>query len=111
MVVVPLTQPEKEPKFVSQSREEEGWNWAQVAAGAGLLAGGVLLLAGHKRAGLVAAASGTTLALLDQQDTVRSWWNALPGYIGNVQNMLGQVQESVEEFSAQRDRMHKILSR
>jgi hypothetical protein len=51
------------------------------------------------------------LALLDQQETVRSWWNALPGYIDSVQNVLGQVEQTVAEVAEQRERLHRILSR
>jgi hypothetical protein len=51
----------------------------------------LLLLAGERRAGMVAAASGTALALLDQQQTLHSWWNVLPGYIDQVQDVLAKV--------------------
>ena len=60
---------------------------------------------------MVAAASGTALALLDQQETLRSWWNALPGYIDDVQKLLGQVQGAVEAFDVQREKLHQVLSR
>ena len=71
-------------------------NWVGFAAGGTLVAGGLLMLTGERRAGIVAAASGTALALLDQQETLRSWWNALPGYIDQVQGVLGQVQDTVD---------------
>jgi hypothetical protein len=76
-----------------------------------LLAGGLLLLAGYRRAGLMTAASGTALALLDQQDTVRAWWDALPGYIDTTQNLLGKVESSVTELENQRARLAKVLSK
>jgi len=103
MVVVPLTQPEKQSKIQRISSAVEGTNWARAAAGGSLLAGGLLLL--------VAAASGTALAMLDQQETVKAWWNALPGYIDTVQQLLGQVEQTVAEVAAQRERMHRILSK
>jgi hypothetical protein len=111
MVVVPLTQPKKESKIQRISSAVEDTNWARVAAGGGLLAGGLLLLTGNKKAALVAAASGTALAMLDQQETVKAWWNALPGYIDTVQQLLGQVEQTVAEVSAQRERLHRILTR
>jgi len=40
--------------------------------------GGGLLLGGKRKPGLVAAAAGVSLAALDQQDTILSWWNDLP---------------------------------
>jgi hypothetical protein len=51
------------------------------------------------------------LAILDQQETVKAWWEALPGYIDKVQHVLGQVEQTVSEVAAQRERIHRILSR
>jgi hypothetical protein len=110
MVVVPLNQAEKEARIKQQSCGPEGKNWALYAAGGSLLAGGILLLTGNRRAGLVTAASGTALALLDQQETVRALWNALPGYIDRAQDLLGKVEETVVEVAQQRERLHRILT-
>jgi anion-transporting ArsA/GET3 family ATPase len=60
---------------------------------------------------MVAAASGTALALLDQKETLRSWWNTLPGYIEEVQRMLSQVQSTVDELAAQREKLRRIVAR
>jgi hypothetical protein len=111
MVVVPLSQPEREFNAADQARSSEGTNWATIAAAGSLVAGGILLLTGNRKAGTVAAASGTTLLLLDQQDLLRSWWNSIPGHIDNVQRVLGKVQASVNEVSVQRDRLHKVFNR
>ncbi len=111
MVVVPLTQPEKETRIVRRSSNEEGTNWARFAAGGSLLAGGLLLLTGNRRAALVTAAGGTALALLDQQETVRAWWDALPGYIDSVQRFLNQAESTVKEIAEQRDRIHQVLNK
>jgi hypothetical protein len=90
--------------------EEEPTNWARIAAGGTLLAGGLLLLTGRRRAGLVAAATGTTLALLDQKDAVRSLWQLLPGYIDNLQGLLGKVQSIVENVAEKREKLRRILA-
>jgi hypothetical protein len=111
MVVVPLSQPQKELKAASKGGVGENLNWATVAAAGSLVAGGLLLLTGNRKAGTVAATAGTTLLLLEQQDLLRSWWNAIPGHIENVQSLLGQVQDSMSEVSAQRDKLHRILNR
>jgi hypothetical protein len=111
MVVVPLSQPEMKLKTAGPSRASEGTSWATIAAAGSLVAGGLLLLTGNRKAGTVAAASGTTLLLLDQQDLLRTWWNAIPGHIENVQSVLGKVQASVNEVSAQRDRLHRVFKR
>ena len=111
MVVVPLSQPEMELKASGKAGSSEGMNWTTVAAAGSLVAGGLMLLTGNRKAGTVAATAGTTLLLLDQQDLLRTWWNAIPGQIENVQKLLGQVQDSMSEVSAQRDKLHKILNR
>jgi hypothetical protein len=49
--------------------------------------------------------------MIDQQATVRTWWDALPGYIANVQDLLGQAQRMVENISAQRDRLREVIGR
>ncbi len=111
MVVVPLAQPQKEAMAQRSIDGADATNWVRIAAGAGLLAGGLLLLTGRRKAGLVTAAGGTALALLDQQETVKAWWDALPGYIDRVQNMLGKVEETVAELEDQRARLDRVLSR
>jgi hypothetical protein len=111
MVVVSLSQPEKELKVAGQAGPSEGMSWTSVAAAGSLVAGGLLLLTGNRKAGTVAATAGTTLLLLDQQDLLRTWWNAIPREIESVQRLLGQVQESVSEVSAQREKLHRILNR
>ena len=111
MVAVPFLQAEHKWNTELHSCGTECTNWARIAAGGSLLAGGLLLLTGRHRAGLFVAVSGTTMALLDQQEAVRAWWNALPGYIEGVQNLLDQVQSTVEEVSAQSLKLHQILSR
>jgi hypothetical protein len=89
----------------------EGTNWARIASGASLLASGLLLLTGKRKAGLLSAVAGTALAILDQQATVKSFWHSMPGYIDRAQHLLGQVEETVSEVAAQRERLHRILTR
>jgi hypothetical protein len=101
---------ENEAKSNRRIFECEGTNWARIAAGGSLLASGLLLLTGNRKAGLLTAASGTALALLDQQETVKLWWDALPGYIDKVQDLLGRVEATVSELEGQRARLGQILS-
>jgi len=111
MVVVPLSRMENEAKSNRRIVECECTNWVRMAAGGSLLAGGLMLLTSNRKAGMVIAAAGTALALLDQQDTVKLWWDALPGYIDKVQDLLGRVEATVSELDGQRARLEKILSR
>jgi hypothetical protein len=111
MVIVPLTMSEEEFEMEPPAAEAESTNWVAVAAGGTLIAGGMLLLLGQRRAGLVAAATGATLALLDQQETVRSWWNTLPAFIDDVERLLNQVQGTVEGIAAQREKLRRVIER
>lgn len=106
MTVVPLTNPAS-----AQRSEECRMSLAQMAAATALAAGGVLLVAGKRRAGLVAAVSGAALAMLDQQEAVRRWWNALPIYLDEIQSVVGRAQDAVEDLSAQGEKLKRVLNR
>jgi hypothetical protein len=95
----------------SRSAADKNLHWVGVAAAGTIVAGGLLLLAGKRRAGLLTAASGTALALLEQQDTLRSWWSVLPTYLAEVQQLLGKVQGTVDDLAAQRAKLHRVLDR
>jgi ABC-type transporter Mla subunit MlaD len=71
----------------------------------------LLLLAGRHRSGTVAAVSGAALTLLNQQDTLSSWWHSLPNYIDEVQRVLTQVQDAVNDVAAKRETLRRILAR
>jgi hypothetical protein len=111
MVVLPLSMPANDSNAAPRAPGDDPMNWVRVAAAGTLAASGVLLVTGRHRAGLVAAASGTALAMLDQKQTVRAWWDALPGYLAEVQSLLGRVQGAVDELSAQREKLHRVLSK
>jgi len=111
MVLVPLTTPLSNVARTPETVESETMNWVGFAAGGTLVAAGLLLLAGERRAGMVAAASGTALAMLDQQETLQSWWNALPGYIDQVQSVLNKVQNTVNDVADKRETLRRVLAR
>lgn len=87
----------------ASSLKADSVDWVGVAAGGSLIAAGLLLLTGQRRAGIAAAATGTTLALLEQEELLRSWWTQLPGYVDQVQAVIGQVRSTVEDLTALRD--------
>ncbi|HTW62822.1 MAG TPA: hypothetical protein VMD55_13530 [Terracidiphilus sp.] len=110
MVVVPLTKPGKAMDGEPRNTETCSVNWITIAAAASLAAGGALLVCGKPRAGLVAAASGAALAMLDQQEIVSAWWKALPNYLAEIQDVLGRVQETLDDVTAQHERLHRVLT-
>jgi len=85
--------------------------WVEAAACGSLIAGGLLLLAGQKRAGLVMAVSGTALAMLDHEETLRSLWNSLPAHVERAQSMFEQVQEVVENLTEKGESLRRVLGR
>jgi hypothetical protein len=111
MVAFPLSQPEDEFELELDDCDAERLNWVGMAASGALITGGVLLATGHRRAGLAAAASGAALALLDQKETLTAWWSMLPGFIGEIQELLNQVDDAVMRVDAQRERLHRVLAR
>ena len=52
MVVVPLGKSTHNSEPLPRTSQDERTNWARIAAGGTLLAGGLLLLTGRRRAGL-----------------------------------------------------------
>src|ERR1700752_70256 len=86
-------------------------DWVRVAAGGSLITGGLLLLSGQKRAGLVMAASGTALAMLDHEETLRRWWEALPAYVDRAQYMFEQMREVVDDITEKGEAMRRVLTR
>ncbi len=111
MLIVPRPRQANEFRAEPVAEQDEALNWVGFAAGSALIAGGLLLLSGQRRAGMVAASAGTALALLDQQETLRSWWNVLPAYLDDFQATLTKVQSTVNDVSTKRETLHRILAR
>jgi hypothetical protein len=118
MVVLPLSKLPRDfdvdpnaPAGARTTSNDGSANWLRITSAATLVTGGALLLAGKHRLGLAVAATGTSLALLDQQDSMKKWWALLPGYIVQVQTVLNHVEEAVEEFSKQREKIGGVLGR
>ena len=115
MVVLPLSRfpndfdPNTNAADPGPSPEGNSINWFRIASAATLVAGGALLLSGRRRSGLFVAATGTALALMDQQDLLQKWWAVLPQYIDNIQDLLNQAEGAVEEFAAQREKLGNVL--
>jgi hypothetical protein len=111
MNIASFPNPESRSSGIADMAHNEPYDWAKVAACGSLLAGGLLLLTGHKRAGLVMAASGTALALMDHEDTLKRWWEALPGYVDRAQTMFEQVRDVMEGISEKGETLRRVLSR
>ena len=96
---------------ITEMQKTDSFDWVKFAACGTLITGGLLLLTGQKRAGLVMAASGTALALLDHEETLRHWWDTMPEYVDRAQYMLEQVQDLVEDITEKGESIRRVLSR
>jgi len=86
-------------------------DWAGIAAGSSFLAGALLLLTGRKKAGLAVTAGAMALTVLDQQDTIKEWWNTLPTYLDDAQRVLDRAQNTIEDLAAKRDKLRSMFER
>ena len=111
MAVVPLSKAANGRGEAPRSNEARPTPWVRYAAACTLAAGGALLVTGNRRAGLATALTGTVLAMIDQQENVCAWWNALPGYLEEIQGMLGRAQTAVEDLSAQSQKLRRVLGK
>jgi hypothetical protein len=90
--------------------QTESPDLVKIAAGGALVAGGLLLLTGQRRAGIVTAMAGAALTLLGEQELVRTWWAQVPDYVDHVENMIGRVKSSMDELTVTRDNLHQVLT-
>jgi hypothetical protein len=85
-------------------------DWVDVAAGGTLLLGSLLLLTNRRRAGMVLGVAGAALTLLTHQEEVRDWWEQIPTYVEQVQNMIGRAQCAMEEINITRENLQTTLT-
>jgi hypothetical protein len=111
MVVVPLAKSANDPTAIAPVQDAQNANWIRYAAAGTLAVSGALLITGRRRAGLIAAASGVALAILDQREVVAAWWDALPSFLEELHGTLGRAETTVEELSAQGQRLREILQK
>jgi hypothetical protein len=111
MVVVPLSKGVDESSEAPRAKKDKTAEWIRFAAAGTLAASGVLLVSGRRKAGLITAASGTVLVMIDQQDAVREWWNKLPGFLQELNELLSRAQDTVQDLSTQGERLRNALSK
>jgi hypothetical protein len=86
-------------------------DWTHLLAAGTVVAGGALMVVGHKRAGLAVAAAGTALALLEEPEVLDRWWKSLPAYLAEAQGFLDKIEGYVNDVSVQGHRIQGILRR
>jgi hypothetical protein len=113
MAAVPMYpgQTPRQQSLPGMSSKTAPEDWTKYVAAGALLAGGAMMIAGNRRAGLVVAAAGTALAMLEEQEMIESWWNRIPGYLRDAQDLLDKVEGYIEEVSAQGHKLQGMLQR
>ena len=114
MVAVPIPrtgQPTQMRSLPSGTVDSKSNDWTHLLAAGTVIAGGALMVAGHKKAGLAVAAAGTALALLEEPAVVEKWWHSLPEYLAEAQVFLDKVEGYLSEASEQGHRIQSILRR
>jgi hypothetical protein len=48
---------------------------------------------------------------MDHEETLKRWWEALPGYVERAHSMFEQVREVVEDVTEKGESLRRVLSR
>jgi hypothetical protein len=111
MPVTQFSRQANESQLPQPIGESESFNWMRAAAGGALIGGALLLLNGKRRAGLALSVTGAALALIEQPETLRSWWEAIPRFVEDAEHLIGEVHGAVGDLAAQRERIRDVFQR
>lgn len=100
--------PMKVARQVEDSLSEMHWTRG-VAAGS-LLVGAVLLITGRRKSGLALAAAGAAVALLENPEAVREFWDQVPRLLRSSQDFLVRIEDFMDELNKQGVRLRKAVS-
>ncbi len=85
--------------------------WTRSLAAGTLVASAVLLVLGKRKAALAVAAAGGAVALIEDPDGVRKFWNEVPNYVQAGQKMLGRFEGLIEQVAEQGGQFKDVLRR
>jgi hypothetical protein len=85
-------------------------HWTRGVAAGSLLVGAVLLITGRRKSALAVAAAGATVALLENPEAVREFWNEVPRLLRSSQDFLVRIEDFMEEVNKQGVRLRKAVS-
>ena len=85
--------------------------WTRSLAAGTLLASAVLLVTGKRKAAVAVAAAGTAVALIEDPESVRRFWDEIPNYVQAGQRALARMEGLVEQAAEQGARLKDILRR
>jgi hypothetical protein len=85
--------------------------WTRSLAAGTLITSAVLLVLGQRKAALAVAAAGGAVALIEDPDSVRNFWNDIPSYVQSGQKMLGRLEGLIEQVAEQGAQFKDVLKR
>ncbi|HLJ77552.1 MAG TPA: hypothetical protein VKT75_09070 [Acidobacteriaceae bacterium] len=84
--------------------------WTRSVAAGSLVVGAILLITGKRRSGLVVAAAGAAVTLLENPKAIKDAWDSMPRLVRASQDFLVRVEDFVDELNKQGIRLRKVLS-
>jgi hypothetical protein len=85
--------------------------WTRSLAAGTLLTSAVLLLLGKRKAALAVAAAGGAVALIEDPESVRRFWNEIPNHVQSGQKVLGRLEGLIEQVAEQGANFKDVLRR
>jgi hypothetical protein len=85
--------------------------WTRSVAVGTLVSSAVLLALGRRKAAVAVAAAGGAIALLEDPDGVRRFWDDIPNYVQSGQRALGRVEGLIEQVAEQGGQLREMLKR
>lgn len=92
------------------ARQMEEMPWTRGVAAGSLLVGAILLFTGRRRSALAVAAAGAAVALLENPQAVREFWDQVPRLLRSSQDFLVRIEDFMEELNKQGVRLRKAVS-
>ncbi|HVJ07971.1 MAG TPA: hypothetical protein VM554_06280 [Acidisarcina sp.] len=92
-------------------RSAKEFPWTRTVAVGSLIAGVCLLLGGKRKAGVGLAAAGTIIALAEEPEVIKEWWEGIPGYVKTGQNLLQKIEGFVEQLAEQGESVRRMVRR
>ena len=71
----------------------------------------MLLVLGKRKSAIAVAAAGGAVALIEDPESVRRFWNDIPNYVQAGQRMLGRLEGLIEQVAEQGSQFKDVLKR
>ncbi|HZZ41283.1 MAG TPA: hypothetical protein VFE06_19245 [Acidobacteriaceae bacterium] len=85
-------------------------HWTRGVAAGSLLVSAILLITGRRKSALAVAAAGAAVALLENPEAVRDFWDQAPRLLRSSQDFLVRIEDFMEELNKQGIRLRKAAS-